>query len=254
RECQVTRVKSFAGWAQESIILVTSGIQSSFRILNKVTKMKVLRLRFNRTAILRPTVAYLLLVALITGSLAAGFSEDKKKAPGAGLSEEQKILHVLNRLGFGARPGDVQRVKTIGIEAYINQQLHPEDISDAASEAKLRDRNLTTLSMSTAELYEKFPQPGQLLKQLERKGDLPKDLAEARDNRVKGAANAVAKGGDAKNGGEEMAGEAMSQSEADKKGAANPVAAPANQDIQKYREALRDYYQKNGLESPQRIS
>jgi len=47
------------------------------------------------------------------------------------------ILHVLNRLGFGARPGDVQRVSAIGVRAYIEQQLHPAMQPDSAVEARL---------------------------------------------------------------------------------------------------------------------
>ena len=89
------------------------------------------------------------------------------------LTEDQRILHVLNRLGFGARPGDVERVKAMGLENYINQQLNPASIADLNIEAKLKDKNLPTLTMTTAELYEKYPQPGQLLRQLQRRGDLP---------------------------------------------------------------------------------
>src|SRR5438309_1449989 len=123
------------------------------------------------------------------GSTFAGFprdlsAEQKQQRQAARLTQEQRILHVLNRLGFGARPGDIERVKAIGVENYINQQLQPEEIADAAAEAKVKD--LSTLSMTTAELYEKFPQPGQLLKRLQRRGDLPADLAEAQKNRVKG--------------------------------------------------------------------
>ena len=81
------------------------------------------------------------------------------------LTEEQRIVHVLNRLGFGARPGDVERVKAMGLENYINQQLNPEKITDSVAENKVKD--LTVLNMTTAELYEKFPQPGQLLRQLQ---------------------------------------------------------------------------------------
>jgi uncharacterized protein (DUF1800 family) len=55
------------------------------------------------------------------------------------LSEDQRILHVLNRLGFGARPGDVERVKAMGVDKYIEQQLTPEKIDDSASEAKLQN-------------------------------------------------------------------------------------------------------------------
>lgn len=60
----------------------------------------------------------------------------KKSWDGKQISEEQKILHVLNRLGFGPRPGDVERVKKMGLKAYIDQQLHPEKIADEAVENK----------------------------------------------------------------------------------------------------------------------
>jgi Uncharacterized protein conserved in bacteria len=53
------------------------------------------------------------------------------------LTEEQKIVHALNRLGFGPRPGDVERVRAMGLNRYIEQQLHPERIDDRAVEAKL---------------------------------------------------------------------------------------------------------------------
>ena len=54
------------------------------------------------------------------------------------LSQDQKILHVLNRLGFGARPGDVERVKQTGLDKYIEQQLNPASIPDAELNAKLK--------------------------------------------------------------------------------------------------------------------
>ena len=72
----------------------------------------------------------------------------QKHAKTRGLSEEQRIIHVLNRLGFGARPGDVERVKSIGLENYINQQLAPEKISDTVAENKIKD--LSVLTMTTA--------------------------------------------------------------------------------------------------------
>ncbi len=47
------------------------------------------------------------------------------------------ITHVLNRLTFGARPADVERVQQIGLNAWIDQQLHPSKIDDHAAEALL---------------------------------------------------------------------------------------------------------------------
>jgi uncharacterized protein (DUF1800 family) len=163
----------------------------------------------------------------------------------AKLSEDQRILHVLNRLGFGARPGDVERVKAIGVDKYIEQQLSPDKIDDSASEAKLQ--NLETLRMSTSELYEKYPQPGQLLKQLERRGALPSDLASARDNRVKGGANA--KDADAGKTGEAMTVEPNSAANA-KPANINPADQNPMNNPQ-YRQAMMQYFKENNLRPAQ---
>src|SRR5262245_11987118 len=138
--------------------------------------------------LLRKLSATVCLAALLTGALASGISAQGRKAraatPAGRLREDQRILHVLNRLGFGARPGDVERVRAMGVDKYIELQLNPDRIDDAASEAKLQ--NLESLRMSTAELYEKYPQANQLLQQLQRRNALPADLAAARENREKG--------------------------------------------------------------------
>ncbi|HEU4714395.1 MAG TPA: DUF1800 domain-containing protein [Pyrinomonadaceae bacterium] len=97
-----------------------------------------------------------------------------------GLTEEQRIVHVLNRLGFGARPGDVERVKSMGLENYINQQLAPEKIADTVAENKVKE--LSVLTMTTAELYEKYPQPARLVRRLQDQGMLPKDQDNPRQN------------------------------------------------------------------------
>jgi uncharacterized protein (DUF1800 family) len=70
---------------------------------------------------------------------------------------EASIVHVLNRIGYGPRPGDVERVGRIGIDAYIDEQLHPERIRDEAMQARLG--GMTTLTLSTSELLERYQQP-----------------------------------------------------------------------------------------------
>ena len=55
--------------------------------------------------------------------------------------ERQRAEHALNRLAFGARPGDVERVMRIGVDRWIEQQLHPERIDDRAF-AEIRDPKL----------------------------------------------------------------------------------------------------------------
>ena len=205
-------------------------------------------------SILRRLAASLSIAALLASTFALGISAQNMKGPArksaAKLTDDQRILHVLNRLGFGARPGDLERVKAVGLDNYINQQLSPEKIDDSASEAKLQ--NLATLRMSTAELYEKYPQPGQLLKQLQKRGALPADLAQARDNRVKGGANA-APAANAQKTAEPMAGE-MQGPEAAKAGDATKT--PANTDANpqnnpEYRKALMEYFKENNLRPAQ---
>lgn len=178
---------------------------------------------------------FLLSITLTLSIVAQSFipaAAQKSKKPSA-LSDEQRIIHVLNRLGFGARPGDVEHVKAMGLENYINQQLTPDKISDTVAENKVKD--LDVLNMTTAQLYEKFPQPGQLLRQLQQRGMLPADLAEARENRVKGGANSSA-------------------AEMPKNESMPAPTAPANPlENEKYRKVIEEYYRENGLERPQRI-
>jgi len=81
------------------------------------------------------------------------------------MSDEQKVIHVLNRLGFGARPGDVEKVKSVGLQKYIDQQLNASSINDEVVESKVK--NLEVFGMTTAEVFAKYPNPGALLQMLE---------------------------------------------------------------------------------------
>src|SRR5687767_3887504 len=99
---------------------------------------------------MKPSVPVLALASLF-GVLAVSAADNLKP-----LTEEQRILHVLNRLGYGPRPGDVEKVKKIGVRAYIEQQLTPERIPDPVVDQKLA--TFKSLSMKTPEELEKaFP-------------------------------------------------------------------------------------------------
>ena len=50
-----------------------------------------------------------------------------------GLSKDQEILHALDRLTFGPRPGDVVAVKKMGLKKWIDLQLHPDQIPENPS-------------------------------------------------------------------------------------------------------------------------
>ena len=131
-----------------------------------VTIQSQLQLKKTATAM---TAGFLLVGLTLSAPflLSAKDKKDKNKSaessktmtglPTQGLTDDEAILQALNRLGFGPRPGDVVRVKEMGLQKWIDQQLHPESISDSALEARL-DR-FPTLKMSSSKLENEFPQP-----------------------------------------------------------------------------------------------
>src|SRR6188474_2008944 len=95
-------------------------------------------------SVIRKAIATLSIAAMFAGTFTLGLraqsmKRGETKAPATRLSDDQRILHVLNRLGFGARPGDLEKVRAFGVNKYIEQQLFPEKIDDSASEAKLQN-------------------------------------------------------------------------------------------------------------------
>jgi uncharacterized protein (DUF1800 family) len=90
------------------------------------------------------------------------------------LPKDEQILHALDRLTYGPRPGDVAQVERIGLKKWIEGQLHPERIPESA-ELRAKLAPLESLRMDTAELMERYPSP-QLVRQVENgKAPLPDD-------------------------------------------------------------------------------
>jgi uncharacterized protein (DUF1800 family) len=88
-----------------------------------------------------------------------------KGLPITELSADEAIQHAMNRLAYGPRPGDVERVRQMGLAKWIDVQLNPKSIDDSAVEARL---NLyPTLTMTTARLMKEYPNAKQAAKQAE---------------------------------------------------------------------------------------
>jgi uncharacterized protein (DUF1800 family) len=106
-------------------------------------------------------------VTVAAGLAAPTPAKDKKQKqdpalkglPITELSADEAILHALNRLAYGPRPGDVERVRQMGLAKWIEQQLNPNSIDDKAVEARLE--TYPTLRMSSAKLLAEYPQPKQ---------------------------------------------------------------------------------------------
>jgi hypothetical protein len=83
-------------------------------------------------------------------------------------NDDKSISHVLDRLGYGPRPGDVEKVRQVGVMNYIDQQLHPEKIDDSALEARLAP--LKTIDLSSREIARDYYQPAQVQKRQQKTG------------------------------------------------------------------------------------
>jgi uncharacterized protein (DUF1800 family) len=97
----------------------------------------------------------------------------KDKPAAAQMDQRKRAVHALNRLTFGPRPGDVDHLVAIGVDQWIEQQLHPDKMDDRALEARLSP--FRTLRMDTREIVENFP-PDQMIKAVaDGKQPLPSD-------------------------------------------------------------------------------
>jgi uncharacterized protein (DUF1800 family) len=81
----------------------------------------------------------------------------------APLTQEQRVIHFLNRTSFGPTHDEVQRVNRLGIGPYLDEQLRPQSISDAPVEERLA--GLKTMRLSSRELIELYPPPKQAQQQ-----------------------------------------------------------------------------------------
>ena len=97
-----------------------------------------------------------LALLLVTGAAVAaqGPTAAVPKSP-----DDKTIVHVLNRLGFGPAPGDVERVRRVGLAAFIAAQLEPDRVADDGMSARLAA--FTTLSKSSRDLAEEYFLPAE---------------------------------------------------------------------------------------------
>jgi uncharacterized protein (DUF1800 family) len=104
-------------------------------------------------------------VSFFTGAvvpLAAGFAllaaaEHRPQASARAALDDATIAHVLGRTGFGARPEDFARVRELGLERYVDEQLHPERLSDADVRARLA--RFETLALDSSQIAERYYTP-----------------------------------------------------------------------------------------------
>ena len=76
---------------------------------------------------------------------------------------DEQVKQALNRVAFGARPGEADAVRAIGVDRWIAQQLSPQKIDDRATDQFVS--RFPTLTRSPSELLAAYPQPQQLIRE-----------------------------------------------------------------------------------------
>jgi uncharacterized protein (DUF1800 family) len=122
-----------------------------------------------------PQVGLALLLSLLGLGVPAQLALARKKQQAAvtQMDQQKQAVHALNRLTFGPRPGDVDRVMAVGVDKWIDQQLHPDKIDDSALDARLS--SFRTLRMDTREIVENFPPEPTIKAVADGKQALPSD-------------------------------------------------------------------------------
>jgi uncharacterized protein (DUF1800 family) len=116
------------------------------------------------------------LCALLVGQPIIAEAAVKKTVPVKKATEiqgQERVLHALNRLTFGPRPGDVAAVEKMGLQKWFEQQLNPAAIDDSALEARLAD--YPAMNLPLGELQRKYPGQQTIKALAEGNGQLPAD-------------------------------------------------------------------------------
>ncbi len=127
---------------------------------------------------LRGVVAAGLCIVLVEQPLLAeGMAGKKPRVVDAVQIEgEQRVLHALNRLTFGPKPGDVEAVQAMGLQRWFERQLNPAAIDDSALDVRLV--MFPAMKMQQAELMERYPSPQVLREMIRTNAALPRDPVE----------------------------------------------------------------------------
>jgi uncharacterized protein (DUF1800 family) len=124
-------------------------------------------------------------IACLAVSAALAMPGDASPDAARGTAEETaRIVHVLNRLGYGPRPGDAETVRRMGVEAWIRRQLDPARIDDARAEARVA--TLATASLPTAELRKGYEVPRAARRAIQkRRAEMGEDATEDQKRRAR---------------------------------------------------------------------
>lgn len=89
-----------------------------------------------------------------------------------GLSEREAAEHLMSRLGFGGRPGDIEKLMATGLDKWVLQQLE-HSLPDTDLEKRLSGYDALGLDNET--IVNTYLNAGQVLRMMQKKGTLSRD-------------------------------------------------------------------------------
>ncbi|MFL5620713.1 MAG: DUF1800 domain-containing protein [Gemmatimonadaceae bacterium] len=96
---------------------------------------------------------------------------------------DQQVRHALDRLGFGPRPGDVARVRELGVDKWIALQLAPDLVRDSTTDALVASA-FETYHADTRDLVSLAQAGQQAIRQRARQAAQQGDTASKRELRA----------------------------------------------------------------------
>src|SRR5215470_11290387 len=93
----------------------------------------------------------------VTTQVAATPSRAAITLPASSLTNDERIIHVLNRLGYGPRPDDVEQVRQMGLAAYMERQLDPGRVPDERADAAVQI--FPAVALTVTDVLHSYPEP-----------------------------------------------------------------------------------------------
>ncbi|MEO6212044.1 MAG: DUF1800 domain-containing protein [Vicinamibacterales bacterium] len=103
-----------------------------------------------------------MVIAALVCALAGSAGAQRRTTAVPSSPSDKIVVHVLNRIGFGPAPGDVERIRSLGLAAYMEQQLQPDGLPDEKIDARVA--GFDTLKMSTQDIAQNYYLPAQMLR------------------------------------------------------------------------------------------
>ena len=99
--------------------------------------------------------------SLVSSSTRAIEPPKPKTLVGPDLSDREKVIHALNRLSYGPRPGEVDHIlKEEGLASWVKKQLAPDSIDDSALEKTVESKFPWADKVSIIDMRKHAPEEG----------------------------------------------------------------------------------------------